>query len=176
MTNQQQITLGGGCFWCLEAIYQDVIGVEKVQSGYAGGQVQNPSYRAVCTGKTGHAEVTQITFDADQISLEDLFTIFWKIHDPTTLNRQGNDVGTQYRSVIYCHDEAQLALAGASKAEAAALYPNPIVTEIALLPTFYPAEEYHDNYYRDNGNQPYCRAVIDPKVRKFRKSFQDKLK
>jgi len=176
MTNQQQITLGGGCFWCLEAIYQDVIGVEKVQSGYTGGQVKNPSYRAVCTGKTGHAEVTQITFDADVINLNDLFTIFWRIHDPTTLNRQGNDVGTQYRSAIYYHDAEQLALAEASKAEAAALYSNPIVTEIAPLPTFYPAEEYHDNYYRDNGNQPYCRAVIDPKVRKFRKSFHDKLK
>lgn len=176
MTNQQQITLGGGCFWCLEAIYQNVIGVEKVQSGYAGGQVKNPSYRAVCTGTTGHAEVTQITFDADQISVDDLLAIFWEIHDPTTLNRQGNDVGTQYRSVIYYHDEAQLALAEASKAGAAALYPNPIVTEIAPLPTFYPAEEYHDNYYRDNGNQPYCRAVIDPKVRKFRKSFYDKVK
>ena len=172
----QQITLGGGCFWCLEAVYQDVIGVEKVQSGYAGGQTKKPNYRAICTGTTGHAEVTQITFDSDAISLDDLFSIFWQIHDPTTLNRQGNDVGTQYRSVIFCHDEEQIALAEASKADAAALYPNPIVTEILPLPTFYPAEKYHDNYYRDNGSQSYCRFVIDPKVRKFRKSFQDKLK
>jgi len=172
----QQITLGGGCFWCLEAIYQDVIGVENVKSGYAGGSAANPTYRAVCTGTTGHAEVTQITFDSDVIRLNDLFSIFWKIHDPTTLNRQGNDVGTQYRSVIFCHDEEQFALAEESKADAATLYPNPIVTEILPLPTFYPAEKYHDNYYRDNSGQSYCRLVIDPKVRKFRKSFQDKLK
>ena len=172
----EQITLGGGCFWCLEAVYQDVIGIEQVQSGYAGGQTEKPSYRAICTGTTGHAEVTKITFDSDVISLNDLLTIFWQIHDPTTLNRQGNDVGTQYRSVIFYHDDNQRALAERSKADAAALYPNPIVTEIAPLPPFYPAEEYHQNYYRDNGNQSYCRFVIDPKVRKFRKSFQDKLK
>ena len=172
----QKITLGGGCFWCLEAVYQDVIGVENVQSGYAGGHMENPTYRAICTGTTGHAEVTQITFDRDAISLEDLFSIFWQIHDPTTLNRQGNDVGTQYRSVIFCHDEAQLAMAEASKVDAATLYPTPVVTEILPLPTFYPAEKYHDNYYRDNGSQSYCRFVIDPKVRKFRKYFQDKLK
>jgi len=172
----EQITLGGGCFWCLEAIYQDVIGVEQVQSGYAGGQTESPSYRAICTGTTGHAEVTQVTFDSDVISLNDLLTIFWQIHDPTTLNRQGNDVGTQYRSVIFYHDDGQRVLAERSKADAAALYPAPIVTEIAPLPTFYPAEKYHQNYYRDNGNQSYCRFVIDPKVRKFRKSFQDKLR
>ena len=174
MTNQQQITLGGGCFWCLEAIYQDVIGVEKVQSGYTGGQVKNPSYRAVCTGKTGHAEVTQITFDADVINLNDLFTIFWRIHDPTTLNRQGNDVGTQYRSAIYYHDAEQFALAEASKADAATLYRDPIVTEIVPLEKYYAGEGYHQNYYRSNPNNGYCRAIIRPKVEKFEKKLQGK--
>ncbi len=172
---QEQITLGGGCFWCLEAIYQEIIGVEKVVSGYAGGRTENPAYKAVCTGTTGHAEVIQISFDSDVISVDELLTIFWHIHDPTTLNRQGNDVGTQYRSVIFYHTEAQREAAEQSKTAVAPSFSSPIVTEIAPLPPFYPAENYHQNYYNDNSNQPYCRAVISPKVHKFRKSFQDKL-
>jgi peptide-methionine (S)-S-oxide reductase len=171
-------TLGGGCFWCVEAIYQDVKGVQQVVSGYAGGKVKNPSYREVCSGATGHAEVTQITFDPEIISYEDLLYIFWRVHDPTTLNRQGADVGTQYRSIILYHNEAQKAIAEKSKqqTDASGLWPNPIVTEIAPLTDFYPAEAYHQNYYRSNPMQPYCQVVIDPKVQKFRKAFQDKLK
>lgn len=177
-SDSKQATFGGGCFWCLEAIYQDVIGVNKVKSGYAGGVVENPSYEQVCTGRTGHAEVVQIDFDPDVISYDDLLTIFWRIHDPTTLNRQGADVGTQYRSIILTHDEEQKTAAERSLAEieAQSLYRDPIVTEIEPLDTFYPAEVYHDDYYRRNRNQPYCRAVIDPKVAKFRKSFADKIK
>jgi peptide-methionine (S)-S-oxide reductase len=171
-------TLGGGCFWCLEAIYQDVIGVEKVVSGYAGGHVPNPTYEQVCGKRTGHAEVVQLTFDPDIITYDEILDIFWRIHDPTTPNRQGNDVGPQYRSIILYHNEAQKAAAEASKgaAESADLWPNPIVTEIVPLETFYVAEGYHQNYFKDNRMQPYCMMVIDPKVRKFRKSFQDKLK
>jgi peptide-methionine (S)-S-oxide reductase len=177
MSNTNELaTLGGGCFWCLEAIYLDVIGVSRVTSGYAGGVTKNPSYEQVCSGRTGHAEVVQIEYDPAVISFDDLLTIFWRIHDPTTLNRQGADVGTQYRSIILAHDEAQQEIAGRSLAEAQALYNDPIVTQIASLETFYPAEAYHDDYYNRNPNQPYCRAVIDPKVRKFRKSFADKLK
>jgi peptide-methionine (S)-S-oxide reductase len=177
MSNSNELaTLGGGCFWCLEAIYQDVIGVSKASNGYAGGVTENPSYEQVCSGRTGHAEVVQIEYDPDVISYEDLLTIFWRIHDPTTLNRQGADVGTQYRSIILTHDETQQAIAQRSLAAAKELYADPIVTEIEPLDTFYPAEVYHDDYYRRNPNQPYCRAVIDPKVRKFRKSFADKLK
>ncbi len=173
---REQATLGGGCFWCLEAIYQDVVGVEKVVSGYAGGTAVNPTYEEVCYGRTGHAEVVQITYDPKIISYEELLFIFWRIHDPTTPNRQGNDVGTQYRSIILTHDETQRQIAEKSMAEAAALYSNPIVTEIVPLEIFYPAETYHQNYFNQHRSQPYCRAVIDPKVRKFRKSFQDKLK
>lgn len=171
-------TLGGGCFWCVEAVYQDVKGVERVVSGYAGGHVENPTYQQVCTGRTGHAEVAQITFDPDFISYEEILYIFWRVHDPTTLNRQGNDVGPQYRSAIFYHDEEQKAIAERSlaEAEAAKVWPNPIVTEIAPLDTFYEAEDYHQNYYRNNPYQPYCMYVIDPKVRKFRKSFQERLK
>lgn len=171
-------TLGGGCFWCVEAVYQDVKGVERVVSGYAGGHVENPTYQQVCTGRTGHAEVAQITFDPDVISYEEILYIFWRVHDPTTLNRQGNDVGPQYRSAIFYHNEEQKAIAECSLAEteAAKVWPNPIVTEIAPLDTFYEAEDYHQNYYRNNPYQPYCMYVIDPKVRKFRKSFQERLK
>jgi peptide-methionine (S)-S-oxide reductase len=179
MSNKVEIaTLGGGCFWCLEAIYQDVKGVQSVVSGYAGGAMENPSYKQVCSGTTGHAEVVQLTFDPEVISYEDLLYIFWRIHDPTTLNRQGADVGTQYRSTILYHDEAQKAIAEKSKreAEASSLWPNSIVTEIVPLRKFYPAEGYHQNYYLSNSYQPYCRAVIDPKVRKFRKEFQERLK
>lgn len=174
----EKATLGGGCFWCVEAIYQDVKGITNVASGYAGGHVPNPTYRAVCDGTTGHAEVIQLTFDPDVISYEDILYIFWRTHDPTTMNRQGADVGTQYRSIVLYHDEEQKATAVRSKAETdtSGLYPTPIVTEIAPLEEFYEAEDYHQDYYKSNPNQPYCMAVIDPKVRKFRKSFQDKLK
>jgi peptide-methionine (S)-S-oxide reductase len=171
-------TLGGGCFWCVEAIYQDVAGVQKIVSGYAGGKLDNPTYQQVCTGTTGHAEVVQVTFDPAIISYEDILYIFWRTHDPTSLNRQGADVGTQYRSVIYYHNDEQKAIAEASKAEtdASELWPRPIVTEIAPFTKFYEAEDYHQNYYSQNPHQPYCMAVIDPKVRKFKKQFADKLK
>jgi peptide-methionine (S)-S-oxide reductase len=170
-------TLGGGCFWCVEAIYQNVRGVSGVVSGYAGGAARNPSYRQVCGGTTGHAEVAQITFDPDVISYEDILYIFWRTHDPTTLNRQGADTGTQYRSAILYHDDRQKEIAERSKMEtdASGLWPDPIVTEIAPLTEFYPAEDYHQNYYRQNPNQPYCWMVIDPKVQKFRKTFQNML-
>ena len=175
---RETATLGAGCFWCVEAIFQDVRGVERVVSGYAGGTVANPTYQQVCAGNTGHAEVAQITFDPSVISYEDILYIFWRTHDPTTLNRQGADVGTQYRSVIFYHTEEHKAIAERSKreTEAAKVWPKPIVTEIAPLTNFYPAEAYHQNYFRLNPNQPYCRAVIDPKVRKFRKTFQEKLR
>lgn len=171
-------TLGAGCFWCVEAIFQDLQGVHKVVSGYAGGEVENPTYYEVCSGTTGHAEVIQVHYDPSVISFEDLLYVFWRTHDPTTLNRQGADVGTQYRSAILYHDEEQKGIAEKSKGEtdASDLWRNPIVTEIAPMTKFYPAEDYHQNYYKDNPNQPYCRVVIDPKVRKFRKSFGDKLK
>ncbi len=174
----EQITLGGGCFWCVEAVYQDLMGVEKVVSGYTAGDVPNPTYQQVCTGMTNHNEVIQVTFDPSVISFNDLIEIFWRVHDPTTLNRQGNDVGTQYRSGIYYHNDEQRAIAEQSKAEtdASDLWSNPIVTEIEPLDVFYPAENYHQNYFNDNPNQPYCRVVIDPKVRKFKKAYQDKLK
>lgn len=174
--NLEVATLGGGCFWCLEAIYQDVIGVEKAVSGYSGGHVPNPTYEEVCGKRTGHAEVVQITYDADLISFDEILEIFWRIHDPTTPNRQGNDVGPQYRSIVLYHNEAQKAAAERSMAAAATLWPNPIVTEIVPFEVFYPAEDYHQNYFKDNRLQPYCMLVIDPKVRKFRKSYAHKLK
>ncbi len=179
MSNKlETATLGAGCFWCVEAIFQDLAGVQQVVSGYAGGTVENPTYQQVCTGTTGHAEVVQITFDPEVISFEDLLYIFWRTHDPTTLNRQGADVGPQYRSVIFYHDQEQKAIAEKSKqeTEASGLWPDPIVTEITPFSNFYRAEGYHQEYYLQNPNQPYCRAVIDPKVRKFKKEFQDKLK
>lgn len=179
MTNSTEIaTLGAGCFWCVEAVFQDLIGVQSVVSGYAGGKVKNPNYRQVCTGTTGHAEVAQISFDPNVISFAELLEVFWRTHDPTTLNRQGADTGTQYRSVIFYHSDAQRTTAESSKAAADAsnLWPNPIVTEISPLDIFYPAEDYHQNYFNENPHQPYCMAVIDPKVRKFRSSFSHKLK
>ena len=174
----ERATLGGGCFWCVEAVYQDVKGVHSAVSGYAGGRGENPTYQQVCAGTTGHAEVVQITFDPGVISFADLLYIFWRTHDPTTLNQQGADVGTQYRSMIFYSDEAQKETAERSKAEtdASDLWADPIVTEIAPVPVFYPGETYHQNYFRLNPNQPYCRVVIDPKVRKFRKSFAEQLK
>ncbi|MBT5873249.1 MAG: peptide-methionine (S)-S-oxide reductase MsrA [Candidatus Latescibacteria bacterium] len=171
-------TLGGGCFWCLEALYQTVKGVSKVVSGYAGGEVDNPSYQAVCDGTTGHAEVVQLTFDPSVISYNDILYIFWRIHDPTTLNRQGNDAGTQYRSVILYHNDTQRLLAEKSllEADASPLWPGPVVTELAAAGSFYAAEDYHQDYYLNNPRQPYCSMVIDPKVQKFRESFTEMLR
>jgi peptide-methionine (S)-S-oxide reductase len=168
-TDFQTITLGAGCFWCVEAVFQRLKGVERVVSGYAGGRVKQPTYQQVCAGATGHAEAVQITFDPAVISFEDLLYVFWRAHDPTTLNRQGADVGTQYRSAIFYHDETQKAAAEKSKSDAAGLWPNPIVTEITPFTNFYEAEAYHQDYYRLNPNQPYCRAVIDPKITKLQK-------
>jgi peptide-methionine (S)-S-oxide reductase len=179
MSNQRAIaTFGAGCFWCVEAVFQQLRGVERVVSGYAGGKVEKPTYRQVCTGTTGYAEAVQITFDPEAISYEDLLEVFWRTHDPTTLNRQGADVGTQYRSAIFYHDDSQRAAAEKSKraAEAAGLWADPIVTEIVPFTNFYEAEDYHQNYYRTNPDQTYCRLVIDPKIRKFHKEFQAKLK
>lgn len=174
----QLATLGGGCFWCLEAVYKELNGVEKVVSGYAGGKVPQPSYEAVCTGVTGHAEVVQITFDPAVISYRDLLEVFFTIHDPTTLNRQGGDVGTQYRSVIYWHDDAQRATAEQVKKDtgAAGIWSDPLVTEIAPFEKFFAAEGYHQEYFARNPYQPYCMAVVAPKVAKFRKQHLARLK
>jgi len=171
-------TLAGGCFWCLEAVYLELRGVLGVQSGYAGGHVPHPSYELVCTGTTGHAEVVQVTFDPDEVSYRDLLDVFFTIHDPTTLNRQGNDVGTQYRSAIFYHSAEQKAEAERTIAELAAerVWDDPIVTEVEPLTEFYPAEEYHRDYFRLHPDQAYCRAVIAPKVAKARKAFLEKLK
>ncbi|MCC9135689.1 peptide-methionine (S)-S-oxide reductase MsrA [Pontibacter silvestris] len=171
-------TFGNGCFWCTEAVFQQLEGVEKVASGYAGGHVENPSYKQVCTGTTGHAEVLQITYDPQKISFEELLEVFWETHDPTTLNRQGNDVGPQYRSVIFYHNEEQKQLAEKYKQEldASGAFNDPIVTAIEPLTNYYPAENYHQNYFENNGQQPYCSFVIRPKVDKFRKVFGHKLK
>jgi len=176
--NLQQATLGGGCFWCLEAVYHEMRGVTEVISGYAGGHVPNPSYEQVCSKTTGHAEVVQITYDADEISFADLLDVFFTIHDPTQLNRQGNDVGTQYRSAIFTHDEEQKRIAEEKIAEleAEGLYDRPFVTEITPLDTFYPAEDYHQEYFKKNPYQGYCVAIVAPKVAKFRKKHLDKLK
>ena len=178
MSTLQKATLAGGCFWCLEAVFDELKGVTSVESGYAGGHVPNPSYQAVCTGMTGHAEVVQVTFDPSVISYEDLLRVFFTIHDPTTLNRQGADVGTQYRSAIFTHDDAQRAAAEAVIREIgdSRLWANPIVTEVKPLDKFYVAENYHQEYFVNNPNQPYCRVVIEPKVAKFRKHFVDRLK
>ena len=165
-------TLAGGCFWCTEAVFNDVIGVEKVESGYTGGGTLNPTYKQVCSGTTGHAEAIRITFDDDRLSYGDLLDMFFAIHDPTTLNRQGNDIGTQYRSAIFPHSPEQRAAAEAAKQRAAAGWPNPIVTTIEPLATWYPAEDYHQDYWSGEGQRnPYCVAVIPPKLNKLRKSF-----
>jgi peptide-methionine (S)-S-oxide reductase len=170
--------LGGGCFWCLEAVFDDLAGVLAVESGYAGGASPNPTYEAVCGGDTGHAEVVRITFDPTVLSFRDLLTVFFTIHDPTTLNRQGNDVGTQYRSVVFAQSPAQRAVAQALIAELGpqGLWRRPIVTEIADAAPFYEAENYHQEYFVRNGRQPYCQAVVEPKVAKFRKHFAERLK
>ena len=172
-TNHLEVaTLGGGCFWCTEAVFQMLPGVKSVTSGYAGGTTANPTYKQVCSGDTGHAEVIQIGYDPKVVSYEKVLGTFWDAHDPTTVNRQGADSGTQYRSIILYSSEAQKAAAEKSKAEAQKRFSRPIVTEIVPLKQFYPAEDYHQDYYRSNPNQPYCRAVIRPKVEKF----EEKLK
>jgi peptide-methionine (S)-S-oxide reductase len=174
----ETITFGSGCFWCTEAIFQQVKGVEKVVSGYSGGHVVNPTYEQVCEKNTGHAEVCQLTFDPSQVSVDELLEIFWQTHDPTTLNQQGNDVGPQYRSVVFYHNEmqkqrAEFFLNELSKSGA---FDKPIVTTIEPYKNFYKAENYHQNYYNQNGSQPYCYFVIRPKVEKFEKAFKDKMK
>ncbi|MDX1687070.1 MAG: peptide-methionine (S)-S-oxide reductase MsrA [Candidatus Promineifilaceae bacterium] len=174
--NREMTTLGGGCFWCLEAVYDEVQGVEKVVSGYAGGDVPNPTYEAVCTGTTGHAEVVQLTYDPDEISFREILEIFFTIHNPTTLNRQGADVGTQYRSAIFYHDEEQKEVALDVIEEVQQAWDDPIVTEVTSLDAFYPAEDYHQDYYKNHPNQGYCQVVIRPKLAKFRKTFAEKRK
>jgi len=177
-TNLQTATLAGGCFWCLEAVYDEVKGVQGVESGYAGGHVDNPSYRAVCNGDTGHAEVIQVHFDPNVVSYRDLLNVFFAIHDPTTLNRQGADVGTQYRSAIFYHDDEQKKTAEEliKDLNAQQIWDRPIVTEVAPLDKFYMAEDYHQEYFARNPYQPYCMAVVSPKVSKFRKHFIEMLK
>ncbi len=177
-TNTATAVLGGGCFWCVEAVYRELAGVISVKSGYAGGRTENPTYRQVCTGSTGHAEVVQIAYDPAILAYADLLRIFFTIHDPTTLNRQGADVGTQYRSVIVTasEDEARIAREVMAEITEASLYDARLVTEIAPLQTFYPAEDEHDDYFARNPGSGYCQAVVAPKVRKFRKQFADRLK
>jgi len=177
-TNIQKITFGGGCFWCTEAVFQTLKGVQAVTSGYMGGKTKKPTYEQICTGATGHAEVIEVEYDADVLNLDELLLVFFKTHDPTTLNRQGNDVGTQYRSVIFYHTQEQK-----EKAEAMIkrltdehVFDQPIVTEISPVSEFYKAEDYHQNYFMDNSMKPYCAFVIQPKLNKFAKEFTDKIK
>lgn len=171
-------TFGNGCFWCTEAVFQDLEGVEKVESGYMGGHIDNPTYKQVCTGNTGHAEVLQITFDPTKINYKELLEVFWRTHDPTTLNRQGNDVGTQYRSIIFYHspEQQQLAKQYMQELDASGAFDDPIVTTIEPLEKFFPAEAYHQNYFQNNPDQPYCRFLIGPKVEKLKQVFGHKLK
>ena len=171
-------TLGGGCFWCLEAVFDGMTGVESVESGYSGGHTDNPAYEDICGGDTGHAEVVRITFDPAVATYRDILNVFFTIHDPTTLNFQGNDVGTQYRSVIYFHTPEQKAAAAAAIRDltAAKVFDHPIVTEVAPAPRFYVAEQYHQEYFERNPRQPYCQAVVSPKVAKFRRKFVGRLK
>ncbi|HEX2204970.1 MAG TPA: peptide-methionine (S)-S-oxide reductase MsrA [Longimicrobium sp.] len=171
-------TLGGGCFWCLEAVFEQLQGVESVVSGYAGGEVPNPTYNAVCSGTTGHAEVVQVTFDPSAVSFREVLEVFFTIHDPTTLNRQGADVGTQYRSAVFYHSDEQRRVAEETirDLEAEGVWENPIVTQVAPMTEFYPAEDYHQGYFRTHGRQPYCQVVIAPKVAKFRQKYLSRLK
>lgn len=175
---RETATFGNGCFWCTEAIFKDLKGVEKVESGYSGGKIKNPTYKEVCSGLTGHAEVIQITYDPSVISFDELLEVFWKTHDPTTLNRQGADVGTQYRSAVFYHNPEQKAAAEKYKSELNKenVFGKPVVTEITPFDAFYKAENYHQDYYENNPNQGYCQMVIAPKLEKFRKVFKDKLK
>jgi peptide-methionine (S)-S-oxide reductase len=176
-TNLDTVIFGAGCFWCVEAIFQNLKGVQSVESGYSGGTVENPSYKEVCTGTTGHAEVAKIIFDPSVISYDELLEVFWTTHDPTTLNRQGADVGSQYRSVIFYLNDKQKESAEKSKKEIAPqIWDDPVVTEITPLTNFYKAEDYHQNYYNENPEQSYCKYVINPKLEKFKKKFKEKLK
>lgn len=172
----EEAIFAGGCFWCVETIFAELQGVEKVTSGYIGGNVENPTYEQVCTGETGHAEAVKISYDPTIISYQDLLEIFFNVHDPTTLNRQGNDVGTQYRSAIFYDTDQQAQLAKDIIKNEQANWENPIVTEVVLATQFYPAEDYHEDYFRRNPEQGYCRLVISPKVTKFRKKYQERLK
>jgi peptide-methionine (S)-S-oxide reductase len=174
----QEATLGAGCFWCVEAVFDSIEGVEKVVSGYSGGHVKNPAYREVCNGTTGHAEVVRVLYDPNKVSYETLLEVFFRTHNPTTLNRQGADVGTQYRSVIFYHDESQkeTALLARKAANNSGIWPDPVVTEVEPIQNFYPAEDYHQDYFEQNGTQPYCSAVIKPKMDKFRTEFASLLK
>ncbi|WP_083634653.1 peptide-methionine (S)-S-oxide reductase MsrA [Saccharicrinis aurantiacus] len=176
--NIEKATLGAGCFWCVEAVFDQLEGVISVESGYMGGASKNPTYKEVCTGETGHAEVAQITYDADVISFGDILAVFWTVHDPTSLNRQGGDVGTQYRSVIFYHSDSQKNIANEQIkiVDAEKLYDKPIVTEVSAAETFYIAENYHQEYYENNKNESYCQFVVRPKVEKFQKMFKDQLK
>lgn len=177
MSNIKKATFGAGCFWCVEAVFQQLKGVKSVVSGYTGGKVKDPTYREVCGGRTGHAEVTQVTYDEDIISFDELLEVFWKTHDPTTLNKQGADVGTQYRSAVFYHDEEQRKKAEGykKKLDEAGAFDDPIVTEISPMTVFYEAEDAHQNYYNQNSEQPYCAIVIRPKVEKVKRVFADKL-
>ena len=178
MVTLERATLAGGCFWCTESVFDELRGVESVVSGYSGGHKDSPTYQEVCTGSTGHAEVIQIEFDPAEIDFSDILRVFFTVHDPTTLNRQGGDIGTQYRSSVFYHSEAQKQVAEAviREIDAAAIYPNPIVTEVVPFEKFWPAEDYHQEYFVNNPNQPYCSAVIAPKVAKFRKMYAERLK
>lgn len=177
-SNLETITLGGGCYWCVEAVYENLDGVKSVVSGFSGGKIANPTYEEVCTGTTGHAEVVQITYDKNVTDINEIFKVFFTVHDPTTLNRQGADVGTQYRSVIFYKNAEQKKAAETIIAELnkAKVYNSPIVTKVEPFKAFYKAEDYHQNYYANNKNQPYCKMVIQPKIEKFEKVFKDKLK
>ena len=177
-TSTATATLGNGCFWCTEAVFQQLQGVDKVTSGYSGGGTSDPDYKSVCSGTTGHAECLEVVYDPTKISFEDLLEIFWKTHDPTTLNRQGNDIGTQYRSVIFYHNEEQKAVAEKymRQLNESRTFPRPIVTSLEMFTKFFPAEGYHQNYFKLNGNAPYCQFVVRPKVEKFLKAFPQKLR
>jgi len=177
-TNREIATLGGGCFWCLEAVFDNLQGVESVESGYTGGKNANPTYKQVCNGNTGHAEAVRVTFDPEVIAYREMLEVFFTIHDPTTLNRQGNDAGTQYRSAIFYHTSAQKKIAEQLIAEldAQKVFGAPIVTEVVPVPTFYVAEDYHQEYFTNNGSQPYCQFVVAPKVARFRKKFAKRVK
>jgi peptide-methionine (S)-S-oxide reductase len=176
--SMETATLGAGCFWCVEGVYQELKGVEKVVSGYSGGHKENPGYKEVCDGTTGHAEVAQITFDPSVVSFREILEVFFLVHDPTTRNRQGNDVGTQYRSAIYYHNAAQKEISETviKELNASGAWEKPIVTEVTAFEKFWPAEDYHQNYYKLNSEQPYCQYVVRPKLEKFRKVFKEKLK
>lgn len=175
---EKEATLGAGCFWCIDACFRDLKGVQEVVPGYSGGHIKNPAYREVCTGRTGHVEVARITYEEDQISFQELLEMFFFVHDPTTLNRQGNDIGEQYRSVIFYHDQEQKELAERikEKLDTEKVWENPIVTSVEPLTNFYPAEDYHHNYFNDHSDEPYCSSVVRPKVENFKKVFAEKLK